>query len=193
MIFAILSMVGLGSETFGTNTLYDPKKTYDSSGELIEGWYDSTGHMVAYANLTLTDNTENGRFQLRGTSVAGPYWYINTTSSYAIYDRNDATMSTSIFEGGFNLGSALGIIVIVGILMAVGTIAGIHFFGSGLSDVSVSLIIKGSAFVTLWLIFSAIAMPLIVQIPMLGPIFFFFITGLYTLGIINQVGSPGDE
>lgn len=189
-------MLGMGGATaYGNNGLYDPKKTYTNDGTLIEGWYDVNGHMVAYINLTVTNSAENGRFQLvpSPSNTAGPYRYINSTDSYATYDQNNGTMSTDLWQGGFSLTSAIGLMAIIGAVMAIGVIAGIHFFGTGLADESVSLIIKGSALVTVWLVFSAISLALITSIPLLGPIFYFFLTIVYTLGIINQVGHPGED
>lgn len=186
-------MIGLGTTgTFDDQDLYDPAA---SSG----GYFDADGHQVAYANFSAVDDAGTLRFAGGPFSQVdhSPHWeWTNATDSYTVYNTANG-VNAQQFGNQFNLTSSLGIIGLVAVIMAVATIVGLRVLGVGVAEESVSAIIKGSALVTVWLMFSAIAMGLITSISPggfpIGPMFYFFLTLVYTLGIINQIGHPGED
>lgn len=197
LLFAFLSMFGLGSSDLQefSGSLYD--RGIGAGG--YDGWYDSTGHMVVFNNGTPAG--ENGRFK---ASTGGYFfqpaqensfhWYNGTfpfDEEWDIFNTPNGVNSIAYADTSFSVNDSLGLIVLVGAVMALATIAGVRVMGSGVSDTSVSTLVIGSALITLWLVFSIMAMPLITQIPLFGNLFYFGITLLYTVGIISRIGGSG--
>lgn len=177
------------------------------------GYFDISGHQVLEANgiersgeygtdwgindkvywLNVTNAYDADCYQdvngsSRDTSYPIAFYYENTTAATPGYWRGG---SDTI--GFLGTGAEYGFIALIFGIMALAGIVGFRFISSGISDVSVSAIIKGVAFVSVWIAFSVMAEPLLVMIPVFGFIFYFFISVLYGLGTINQIGSPGDE
>lgn len=126
------------------------------------------------------------------------YTTANTTYSVdpALANQSiDGTPQTMDIEGydvtaGFDLQT--GVIAVVIVVMAIGVVAGISVLGSGLSDVSVTVIYKSVFFYTLWLLLSVFGLQGITIIPVFGWVFYFFLTLVYSLGVVQQVGGTGD-
>lgn len=194
LTFSLLSMLGLGSDIgFGTVTV--------GSQITGDGLYDDTGHLVV--NSTLGAVGEAGKIFAMDYSGAAAWDNVTTDSTtyYPLYYDEAATDpvfftqingagSTGI---GANLGTSLGLIGLVVGIMALALLAGVHVLGSGVSDESVSTIIKGTFFLVLWGAASVMSLSLITSVPFMGPVFYFVLTAIYTLGIINQIGHPGDD
>lgn len=182
---SFLSVLGLGTAEYQDNIVY-------GTGQ-FDGYYDADGHQVAYDNQTAFD--EAGIVDRVTIGTSGPwstlrYWR-NATGSYQIWttpdgaDESDSTVS-------FDLTSSIGLIGVVIAVMAVTTIAGIKFFGTGITNAQ--QIFTVTILLTLWGVFSVIALGLISQIPIgLGYGFFFFLTLLYCVGIVQNTGGGGDD
>lgn len=185
--FAVLGMLNIQSATIG---IVGAVGTGSDTG-----WWDNTdypGHKVAD-----TDGTPTGEWGYIYIDGQGDKNWVNETglivAYYAIWD-NPYGLDYNRYKAGFNISGAIGLIALVVALVVVAVLAGIRLFGSGVSDFSVSTLVKGGGLISLWAVFSVLAMGMITQIPLLGPIFYFFITGLYTVGIIGAIGgSSGDE
>lgn len=181
IILGLMSMMGLGTVEYQSDTVLFHG---------TEGWFDANGKQVAYENYTRADPADDGRVWWVG---GVPIWH-NSTGDYQMWTASDQTNESGIETITVDVGSSLGFIGLVFGVMALATIAGLQVLGSGISDESVSAIVKGSALITLWGFFSAMSLALILTIPYsLGAIFYFFLTGIYTLGIINQIGHPGSD
>lgn len=189
--FAMLSMLGMGQSltTEGITNYYG-----------AVGYFDVNNHQVADVNGTYVD--EYGRIAyittLGGTTI--DVWQ-NDTSGYdseagegyevSILDENLENVEASGFT--FEIASSAGLIALVSVLIAFATLAGLKFMGFGLGELAQSAVFKGTAYIAIWGVFSVLALTLITAIPIFGPVFYLFLTILYALGVINQIGSPGDE
>lgn len=178
VVFAVLGQLGLG--TFETEI--------DSDIAVVGDWYDQLGHLVCYQNLTAAG--EAGTFRTV-TTIGGvtEHQWVNETDEYPIGQYNgEGALGEASFE--FDAFGSVALIALVTFLIAIGTIAGISIFGSGLGDTSISLLVKGTAFLSIWGIFSVMAFGMITAVPLIGVLFYFFLTVLYCVGVVNQVGSP---
>jgi hypothetical protein len=75
-------------------------------------------------------------------------------------------------------------------IQAQGTVIASGIGGSiGLSDVSVMILYKSIIFLAIWCIFSLLAVSAINSFPLfLGWVFYLIISGLYTIGVLSQIG-----
>lgn len=87
--------------------------------------------------------------------------------------------------------STWGVIALITALIILAGIAGLKVFGSGISDISVGTIVKGTGFMALWAIFSVVAYPLITGVEIFGVILYLILTSCYAIGILGQVGGGG--
>lgn len=181
VIFAFLSQLGVGSTTW--------EESYSLDLELLTGYMDANDHLVCYSNFTAAGEAGHLDFVNSG-QLNIPYWN-NGTRYLAHKVANGVTLDPATLE--FNMGTSLGLIGLVIALIAVATVAGLKIFGSGVSDESVSMIVKGTALIAVWGIFSALSLNMIAGASFLGPFFWLFLTFIYTMGIINQVGHPGED
>lgn len=191
IVFAFLSMLGVGTGTWQTTG------NFGGFQQAAGGWYDANAHLVAHANGSYAGEYGNLTYPITAGS-AGPWnslpiWK-NATSSYNVFDENGERISAA---GGqvtdFNVAGAIGLmgIVIGGIILA--GVAGSRIFGSGVSEESVSAIWKGTVLIAVWGVFSVLSLNFIAGASFLGPFFWLFLTFIYTMGIINQVGHPGED
>lgn len=188
LLIGLLSMMGLGSVTFAVNG------TMLAGGSATADWYDANDHPVCYRNFTAVSGGEAGTVISGGNHWGDEWYWRNATNTYQIFNAAGGEQPLSDSAINFSAGTALGLIGVVLGIMTLATIVGLKIFGNGISDVSVSAIVKGAGLLALWTVFSAVSMSLIVQIPAsLGVVFYFVLTAMYTLGIINQIGHPGGE
>lgn len=132
--------------------------------------------------------------------IVAEEYYTTTSTSYNVdpalgNQTIDGTPQTMDIEGygvsaGFDLET--GVIAVVIVVMAIGVVAGITVLGSGLSDVSVSIIYKSVMFYTLWLLLSVFGLEGITTVPIFGWVFYFFLTLVYSLGVVQQIQGSGD-
>lgn len=185
-----LSIGGLGTESVsGIQTVY-------VNGNPSEGWYDLNDHLVAYSNRTAVGEQGSINFAQGTAGTSGPWSMIltwtNTTGQYNLYDSTGAIMMQKD-SATFNIMSPEGLIALV-VLIGVGggiTMVALTFFGG--SDISVAMVLKSTFFISIWSIFSLVAMNLLLEIPLfLGPLLYFSLTIMYALGIMGQIGGGGD-
>lgn len=190
--FSLFGMLGLSGDFIQAHEIVG--SAWGTSN--VKGWYDENNHLVAYENGSLPVGGEPG--------TLAPYVMDNTVAQWEngtyhdgvngwIWDVDLVDPSENTQAGvGFALDSSIGMLAIIGGIMLVSALVGIRFLGNGLAEESVSTVIKGGILTTIWIIFSATSLTLFSSIP-LGPVFYFILSGIYTLGIINQIGHPGDD
>lgn len=193
VIFTMLSWMGVGavptSNISGTLTGY--------SGA-ANGWFDSTDHLVAYPNGTAAGEAGNITFPVQyaagsaGPWKAVPFW-TNSSGNFNVYDATGQRILPQEQQITFDIASSLGLIAIIGAGIILAAVVGTRILGSGVSEESVSAIWKGTLLLTIWAVFSVTAMGMIAQVAWLGPFFYLFLTILYCLGVVNQVGHPGED
>lgn len=146
----------------------------------------------------MVDAAENGKITFPVTAgSAGPWntipFYTNATNTYAVYDAAGQRMMKDSTEISFDLGTSLGLIALVGGGIILACIVGARFLSWGQSEESVSAVWKGTLLLSVWGVFSVLSLSMITGIPLLGPFFYMFLTVLYCMGVINQVGHPGED
>lgn len=116
--------------------------------------------------------------------------------SYSVYaetipeDLGVWVLIANIFtEYGFQVVGLFGVAISA---IVVGVIGGIDVVGSGLSEHSVKLLSNSVLYFGLWGIFSSIAIPLILEIPMYFGVFIYAIlTLMYVVGVLSM-SNGGD-
>lgn len=178
-IIAMMSTMGLGA------TLADEQYLY-VMGNPNSGYFDSTGHQVAYNNQTPYDDA--GTIHMMHTNTASGPWnnivVFDNGTQYPIFDSVGDNMIAKD-TGSFQLFTSEGLIAIIAVVAVAGGVVAI-FAG----DIGGSLAFKAGVLGAIWAIFSLVNMTLITAIPLIGPIFYLGLTVMYAMGIINQVGSP---
>lgn len=184
VILAIIALIGqtMGS---GVENIYTPY-SYGYSG-----FYDTTGHLVCYANQTAYD--EAGDLIVIGGQNYGStdYEWDNGTTSYTVYinnnplDEADSPPWIMVGSTGF-----WGLLIILGAVMALGCLVGFRVFNTGEGDFSTSLIVKGTAFGSLWAFLAAMDYSLLTSMPLyLGQAFIFFLSLIYIYGVVASFGG----
>lgn len=115
--------------------------------------------------------------------------------SYSVYaesvpeDLGVWVLFANVFtEYGFQFVGLFGVAIST---IVIGVLGGVDLFGSGLSEHSVKLLSNGILYFGLWGIFSSIAVPLILEIPMYFGVFIYAIlTLMYIIGVFSM--SSGD-
>lgn len=123
------------------------------------------------------------------------YTYNADTATYTFDSYNqtiDGTPQSFELEG-FSLDAAFdlqtGVIALIVVMIAIGLVAGIQVLGSGLSDISVKIIYTSIFFYTLWALLSVFGLPSITVVPIVGWIFYFFLTLVYSVGVVGQING----
>lgn len=190
-------MTGLGATVLGEGRIGgDPSTTI---------YYDSGGHPCVYANGTAYD--EVGQvIQVGGLDAAwSGTWaaWKNTTFSfgtnYPLYWDQSAEQpipwerngETNVGGQTIDISQSIGLIGLVIALMAMAVIVGLRVLGSGTSNSMI--LVLGTAYMGVWGIFSVLALPLVTQIVLFGPIIYFSFTIMYTVGIIGSFQGSGDD
>lgn len=75
------------------------------------------------------------------------------------------------------------VITIFGVIVA----TGFNALGSGLNDQSVKLLMKITAYVTLWIVLSIFTLSFLSPIEEIGSLFYLLLTIMYSLGVIEQI------
>lgn len=120
--------------------------------------------------------------------------FTTNTSGSATIDSNTSTYESAGGSGSFdfNLFSGMGLIATLTLLVAAGILAGIGLFGSGLSDTSQVLIVKGVGFLGLWTALSLFASPLIISDSgIYGILIYSGISLLFGIGFVFDVAGSG--
>lgn len=194
-VFAAISQLGFGSMATSADAVLNTGNGHGNSG--YPSWYDENGHELCDENMSAVGEAGNLTWVTIGYPIQlqDYVWkWQNSTGSYTAFNTPNNENVKPTVSTQFNWSGSLGLIGMVLVVMGLATLAGIRFLGIGEGDFSVSTLVKGSAYLTLWGILSVLGYALIVQVPMsFGVAFYFFLTFLYTLGMINQFGSPGSD
>lgn len=184
----ILSLIAIVAQGMGSvGSTYTPY-TYG-----ISGFYDLTGHLVCYDNHTAYD--EAGDIIVVGGQnyAETDYYWDNGTESYEVYinnnplDEADAPRWIMVGSTGF-----WGLLVILAAVMALGCIVGFRILNSGENDFSTSLIVKGTAFGSLWAFLAAMDYSLLMNLPLyLDSAFLFLLSLIYLVGVVTSFGGSG--
>lgn len=192
-IMSTLAMLGLGAyqPDFADGfTLYDVNTSTDAEGNYLV-LYDYTGSATCYWNGT-SYNGENG-WITKNAYTPDAVWR-NSSGAYGLDwgTNNDDPVKYADCQSvlGFQTGShikesaksydiadSLSWIVVVTAIMAIGTIAGIKVFGTGLTELSVKVLLVGTFSLTIWGILTAMCYPLFLE----GGFYVFIIYGALAL------------
>lgn len=218
LFIGLLSMTGLGATITGTTTNINSTKfglnyihEQASQGNIDFYLYDYNGDEVCFINGTGV--IDDGSI----VQVFGPYppptaeWLHDGTYTDLYYDTNHycpvfyhERNTAGVFvpnngrmdqagAGTFNIAGSFGFIALITAIMAVGTIAGITIFGSGLTETSVRILAIGTAFLTLWAVLTYMSYPIILASGFYMYIIYFALTLCYTIGIIFNFSGTGSD
>ena len=155
-----------------------------------DGYYDETGYKIMTSDHVPVVS-DGGHEGMKGWSGGFIMAWFNSSGSYALF--TSAALGATAAENwriSFSLNEAFQVLGLVVGIIALGVVVGLRVLGSGISDESVSAVIKGSAYMSVWAVFSVLAFPLMSSILVFGTILYFFLTVLYCLGTINSIGHP---
>ena len=93
----------------------------------------------------------------------------------------------------FSIDPFLGLIGMIIVLIVLATAVGIQVLGSGLSPETVRIIVIGTAYGGLWIMFSLLAEPLISSIAVFGSLIYISLTIGYIWGVVQKIAGGGDE
>lgn len=96
------------------------------------------------------------------------------------YDTGSAPMEINLLLSG----SVVGVLVVT---IALATVIGIQFMGSGLSTVTIMTIVKLGFFITLWGICGSGAPSLLTKIPWFGLPLYFLLTLIYSVYAVGEI------
>lgn len=102
-------------------------------------------------------------------------------------DGSPQTMDIEGYSVDASFDLQTGVIALIIVMIAIGVIAGVQVLGSGLSDFSVSVIYKSVFFYSVWLLLSLFGTPSMFSVPIFGVVFYFFLTLVYSLGVVQQI------
>jgi hypothetical protein len=108
--------------------------------------------------------------------------------------RGKTLLGSLVYHGNggvttFGINYGLGILLVLGTLLAVGIAIGIRIFGSGLSETAQQITYKTTVYLVFWGFFSPTALGLLVAIPFFGWLIYAVLTVFYALGIVDSIGG----
>jgi len=188
---ALINQAGLGQGQLGG--------VYIGGNPENAVYYDESGHALCYiSNLTSIGETgtiydvQGVAFWVNSTNFLGQptnlyFMFYDNAASQALLFK-DVGKSNTGGIGSISISSSLGVIALIIGLVALVIIAGIRIFSSGTSETGVSALWLSTGLMSIWGIFSLIALDLVILIE-LGPILYIVLTIAYCIGIILQVGK----
>lgn len=204
VLLSILSVVGLGSGSFGN------VQVTTLSGSL----YNSAGVAVFNSNLTCVYSVPcvlvQGGNLAQGTNSQYAYYTDGTMSTFArvyqlvqyplysdIHGQNQVYWSA--IHGyanavSVNIGGSIGLIAILIALVAIACIAGITVFGTGENESAINLVLKFTAWLSVWSAFSVLGFGILgfLNVPQFafGDLLYFVFSVSFTWGVIDSFGHP---
>lgn len=150
-------------------------------------YYDSYGNPLCYANGTEYYTGDDGFItSMHGDLLNRPIWR-NSTGDY-VCRTPDGTTPDQVHTQEFDMLTGLGYIAVIAGIMFVVSFVGIRVFGNGLAEASVHTIIIGTVLITMWLVFSALSIGLLAEVPAyLGGVFYFMLTVMYAIGVVQHM------
>jgi hypothetical protein len=192
-IMVILSVLGL----LGMGTVGSPD-TISIGGDSETVYYDLNGLAKCYMNGTGVNEEGNIiRHILTNTACWDNATLIYT---YQLYFDTNAAQPIKWEQVGQPNPNNQGVLtdfddeflglwaMIAGFAVLVGVV-GLRVFGSGISEASVNSLISLAIYTALWLIFAVLSFPLVSEIELLGSLSWFVLTVLYTVGVLQTLGS----
>lgn len=129
---------------------------------------------------------------ISGGNLVGSFT-VDDPSATATINGTDSSYSAP--NGGifnFNLFSGMGLLVTIVALSAVGIVAGIQLFGSGLSEFSQNMIVKSVGFIGLFIALMVFSSSVIMNgTGIYGILVNFGLTLMYGIGFIFDVSGSG--
>lgn len=223
-LLTVMSVCGLGTADngglFSTQTY--STEVGDGYGYQLQGGngilYDEYNHEICYYNGTATPAYvgDPGRVEewTRPAMFAPIAVWNNDTDNpnstlYPLFNEyGDSVTWDQMFNVNpstsgsnqyfFILTSSVGMIALVVVIMGVGSIVGLKIFGTGESEISVELLLKGSFYLTVWGVMSLLSYPLISGAGATAGgfiiyVFYFILCTVYALGMINSIGNGGNN
>jgi hypothetical protein len=113
-------------------------------------------------------------------------------SSSGTIDGSQTNTTFEIASQDFDMsGSQMAIGILLAALI-IGGVAGIHFLGSGLSELSQALIFQSVIYLGLWTVFSVLAWGIIgLAMGALGLLLWFVLTLVYVVGFATEIQGTG--
>lgn len=183
IVFPLIILIGITLLTqIGLSTF----ETDAQAQQEYEYLYDANGHTVCFLNGTATG--EAGYIKHFWDQTGGEdYWY-NSTGNYQIYNTPNG-VNYDFDYLGFSMGTSLGIIGLLVAVIALSAVVGLKIVGSGIGEFSARTIVIATGLITLWGLFSVLAMDGVTSIPIFGSIFYFVLTGIYAIGMFQAIGG----
>lgn len=182
-------LAGAGYFSYGGTAGFwdvDGHQTCDFNGTAV----GEAGVLIrANSGYTYWDNESAnvGNFMgIPGIPLTQPFQHV-----WRVYNTADG-VDVPDYLSGFTMFTGLGVLALVGVIMAVVLVVGFHFLGSGESEVGVVTILKGGSYLSLWGLFSLTSAALIGSIPVFGALFWLVLTLMYTIGVVGSIGGSGD-
>lgn len=123
------------------------------------------------------------------TQIVNPVtdsWTSDTGDANGTVTINGTSQTVNVPNAGeqnFTILSSEGLMVLLGIGIAVGIVSGISFLGSGLSEMSQRMIFVVAIFLGLWGVLTLAMYQMIQEVPELGFIAWLILTAMYLIGM----------
>lgn len=129
-----------------------------------------------YQNTDFTGYSED-------ISISGGDWQVNQT-----INGSDTYLGWDIgaFTIEFDLETSM--IAVLASFIIVAVIVGLNILGSGMTDFGGRALYKSLMFMGIWTLFTTLSSEMFFSIPLLGIFLYFFITFVYGLGIVEEIG-----
>ena len=93
----------------------------------------------------------------------------------------------------FSIDPFIGLTATIIVLVLLATAFGVRALASGFADVSIRVIVIGTAYGGLWVLFSLLAEPLLSSIAIFGSLIYITLTIGYVWGVIQKFAGGGEE
>lgn len=194
VLIALSSMAGLG-----TNFVLSNGRLGQDSSQVI--YYDYYGNPTAYANGTAYRTGDTGTWE---DAADGLGWHNESVTFYYLFWDTGGQSHIKYDEAGqsFPTGAGMNMTIqgsvmffgLITALIVIGLLVGARFLTYGQSDETVSLILKGTAFGSLWAIFSVFAYSVMIGSgEFILQVTYIALSLIYTLGVINSFGHPSGD
>jgi len=120
-------------------------------------------------------------------SISGEIAVVNPATGEISENGTSTEIQTSGTDISFDLNTVTGFIALIIGVVILGTVLGITFVGSGLSERSQKIIFNSVVCFGFWGIFSALTLTLIMLIPTFGLILWIALTMVYTFGFFKII------
>ena len=120
-------------------------------------------------------------------SISGEIAVVDPSTGEISENGTSTEIQTSGTNVSFDLNVVTGFIALIIGVVILGTVIGITFVGSGISERAQKIIFNSVVCFGFWGIFSALTLTLIMLIPIFGLILWLAMTIVYTFGFFKQI------